>query len=102
MTITNSPNANIVSASSSVNIQNNSYSDLKSKFDEFRKLVTNDSNVNESQKADIIECLAEVEDAFDAGKKPKFSFKQLSEQASNVAGVSSLLLQIAQIIFGPH
>jgi hypothetical protein len=102
LTITNSPNANIVSASTSVNIQSNSYSDLKSKFDEFKKIVINDSVIGESQKAEIIECLTEVEDAVDAGKKPKFSFKQLSEQASNVAGVSSLLLQIAQIIFGSN
>jgi hypothetical protein len=100
LTITNSPNANIVSASTSVYIQNNNYSDLKSKFQEFRKKITNDSIIDESQKAEIIECLTEVEDAVEAGRKPKFSFKQLSEQASNVAGVSSLLLQIAQMIFG--
>ncbi|WP_426059316.1 hypothetical protein [Hymenobacter sp. B1770] len=98
LTISNSPQANIVSASTGVSVQNNFQGELKHKINEFRKLVAEDVNVDETQKQEINECLEEVESALNAGRKPKFSFKQLSELASNVAGVSSLLLQIGQMI----
>jgi hypothetical protein len=53
-----------------------------------------------TEKENLVECLEEVETAIDAGKKPKFSFKQLTEQGSNIASVGSLLVDLGQLIFG--
>ena len=98
-TISDSPFANIVSASNNVKIQANNYGELKSKITELKEKIISDATMSESQKTEILECIEEVQDSVDAGKKPKFSFKQLTEQASNISGVSSLLLQIGQILF---
>ena len=98
-TISESPFANIVSASNNVKIQANNYGELKSKFTELKEKIISDATISESQKTEILECIEEVQDSVDAGKKPKFSFRQLTKQASNISGVSSLLLQIGQILF---
>ena len=98
-TISDSPFANIVSDSNNVKILANNYGELKSKFTELKEKIIGDATISESQKAEILECIEEVQDSVDAGKKPKFSFRQLTEQASNISGVSSLLLQIGQMLF---
>ena len=98
-TISHSPFANIVSASNGVSIQANNYGELRNRFTELKEAVSKDTNVTALQKAEIIDCIKEVQESVDAGNKPKFSYKQLTELASNISGVSSLLIQIGQMIF---
>ncbi|WP_375437412.1 hypothetical protein [uncultured Hymenobacter sp.] len=100
LSITNSPNANIVSASTSTNIQITSHGEIKNKISELKKRISTNNDITNNQKADILECIEEVENAVDSGRKPKFALKQLIEQASNVAGVGSLLLDLGQLIMG--
>lgn len=100
LTISNSPNANIVSSSTNVTIQIANHAEIKNKINELRKTVQSNADISDKKKQDLIDCLEEVETSIDAGKKPKFSFKQLTEQGSNVAGIGSLLVDLGQLIFG--
>jgi hypothetical protein len=98
--IINSPNANIVSTSSNTSIHITSHSEIKNKINELKEHISTNSDITSNQKSDILECIEEVENAVDLGRKPKFALKQLIEQASNVAGVGSLLLDLGQLILG--
>jgi hypothetical protein len=98
--ITNSPNSNIVSASSNTSIHINNHGEINNKIRELKARISNSKDINNNQKSDILECIEEVEASVNADRKPKFALKQLFEQASNVAGVGSLLLDLGQLILG--
>lgn len=98
--ITNSPNANIVSASTSTNIQITSHGEIKNKISELKKRISTNNDITDNQKRDILECIEEVENTVESGRKPRFALKQLIEQASNFAGVGSLMLDLRQLIMG--
>lgn len=97
LTITNSPNANIVSNSTDVKIIINNHGEIKNKINQIRDEV---SHLSHEAKEDLLECLEEIETCIDAGKKPKFSFKQLLEIGSNISGIGTLILELSQLIFG--
>jgi len=99
LSITNSPNANIISNSSNVNISIANYAEIKNKFEQIREAIESE-NITEEAKNDLIECLNEVEILVDSEKKPKFAFKQLLEIGSSIAGVGSLIVELGKLIFG--
>ena len=100
MTISNSPNANIVSGSSNVNIAINNYGDIKTKIEEIRQAVNNDTEVAATKKQEIKDCIDEVENNIDAGKKPKFSFNALAHLAGSVSEIGLLVIELGRLIFG--
>lgn len=100
LTISNSPNANIISGSKNVNIQIHNYSEIKKKISEVRDAIENNDGISKDKQKNLVECLDEVETLIDADKKPKFSFKQLTEEGSNIAGIGSILIELGRLIFG--
>ena len=100
LTITNSPNANIVSSSDNVTILINNYSNIKNKISEIRDTIKRDTTISQNRIQDIIDCIDEVETAIDSGKKPKFSFSSLVELTSNIAGIGSLVIELGELISG--
>lgn len=99
LTISNSPNANIVSGSTNVSIQITNYSEIKNKINEIKEAIQNSKELTQDNRQDLVECLDEVETNINAGKKPKFSFKTLLELGSNFSSISSLLVDLGQLLF---
>lgn len=100
LNITNSPYANIVSSSSNVSISIKTKSEIKNKIKELKDRISNSNDIISDKKTDILDCIKEVEDSIDSDRKPKFAVKYLIEQASNIAGVGSLLLELGKLISG--
>ena len=100
MTITNSPNANIVSKSNNVTIQTNNYGVIKNKINDIREALKSDISIPQDKIQDIIDCIDEVETSLESGKKPKFSFSSLVELTSNFSGIGSLVIELGKLIFG--
>ena len=96
ISISNSPNANIVSNSSEVNIIITNHAEIKNKISQIKDEI---SSLSHESKEDLLQCLEEVETTIEAGKKPKFSFKQLLEIGSSISGIGSLILELGELIF---
>lgn len=95
--IINSPSANLVSQSSQVNITQNSEG-VKQIIERLKEEVAQDSSINSDKKQELTECIEEVENGLEAGKAPKFAFKSLVELAADFASVSSLVIQLGQVL----
>jgi hypothetical protein len=102
MTITNSPNANIVSNSSNVNIQITNYREIKNKIETLKDTVNKNNEIESAKKTEILECIDEIETTIDAGKKPKFSFASLTHIAGSLSEVGLLVVELGRLIFGVH
>lgn len=100
LTISNSPNANIISNSSSVNIAINNYSDIKTKIEELKRAVNRAPEIDVKKKEEIIDCIEEVENNIDAGKKPNYSFNSLAHLAGSLSEVGILIIELKNLIFG--
>lgn len=99
VTISNSPNTNIVSNSTNTSIQIKNSSEIKNKITEIHKSIEKNNEISIQEKENLFNCLEEIKTSIEIGKKPKFSFKQLTELGSNVAGISSLLIDLGKLIF---
>jgi hypothetical protein len=97
MEISNSPNANIVSQSSDVNIQitTNEVSDTIKKIID---AVQNNKSVDEQTKQEILECVDEVKTVVDAGKKPKSALASLVHMAGSLAEVGLFVMELARLL----
>lgn len=96
MEITNSPNANIVSQSSNVNIQitNKEASD---KIKEIINAVQNATSIDHERKQEILECVEEVKTLVDAGKKPKHVLQSLIHMAGSASEVGLLVIELSRL-----
>ncbi|SHH92901.1 Alpha C protein N terminal [Flavobacterium sp. CF108] len=97
ISISNSPNSNIVSESKNVTINFTNYSSIKGKISEIKDAI-NSATLDDETRTDLLDCLEEVETSIDAGKKPKFSMKQLIEIGANVSGITSLIVELSQLL----
>lgn len=100
MSITGSPNANIVSNSNDVNIEIANYQEINKKIGIIKNSINDDNSLSKDEKENILECLDEIENSLNLGRKPKFAFNQLTEIASNLAGIGSLIIDLGKLIFG--
>ena len=94
--ISNSPNANLISHSSQVSITQNVDS-IKQTIDQIKEEIDRVNLIDPKKRQELTECLQEVEVGISAGKAPKYAFKALTELAADFASVGSLVLQLGQL-----
>jgi hypothetical protein len=97
ISITDSPNATIVSNSQNVSISINNYAEVKNKITELRNAVQSNPGIDQLKKQEIIECIDEVEANVDNGRVPKYTMRSLLSLTSDIAGLASIGLELAKL-----
>lgn len=95
--IFNSPNANIINQSNHVSITQ-SIDSIKQTIDRLKEEINKEQSISAETRAELIECLGEIEVVTKEGKAPKFAFKALTELASNVASIGSLVIELGKLM----
>ena len=97
LTISNSPNSNIVNQSKSINI-NSKIENISSLINEISNTIEQDSNINIEQKENIVDCAKEIKINLEKNNIPKIGIKSMLNLLSDIASVSSLALSLAQYV----
>lgn len=92
--ITGSPQANVVVNSSRITITQDQHQKAEGIIKEIRKILIEDEAVLVEQKAEILECLTEIESGISNNKFPKFALKGFLTMTSEVASIASLGLSL--------
>ena len=87
ITVENSPNTNIVSQSTQVNISTN----YSQQYQEIMGAL-NSAEIEDAKREEILECLEEIKATLDAGQKPKYSFKSLLSLTADVATLAPYIV----------
>ena len=98
-TITDSSGVSVVNSSTNVNVTISNIGEINNKFHELIEKVKSSNEVSKVEKAEILECITEIQESLSLDKKPKFAFKSLLEMTNNFAGIGSLALEISKILF---
>lgn len=93
--IFNSPNANIVSQSSSVTITQN-VSNINESIEKIRETVMTDTTIDRNKATEILDCLNEIQEAIKNNQKPKFAIKSLLDIAGGISSIASWITTIGQ------
>ncbi|QJW90144.1 hypothetical protein HNV11_12525 [Spirosoma taeanense] len=96
--ISNSPNANLVSSSSHVQITQQNTTELKQVLDQMKEAITVDASVDPRQQQEIVERINEIQESVAAGRPPKFAIKSLVEIASTIGSVAKLATQLMTLL----
>jgi hypothetical protein len=67
---------------------------------EIRETISHDQTVDLFLKKEILECLTEIESGIANKKAPKFAIKSLLGMGSDIASISGLALNLAQLFQG--
>ncbi|TVZ28105.1 hypothetical protein JM83_3205 [Gillisia sp. Hel_I_86] len=97
LTISNSPNSNIVNQSKSINI-NSKIENITYLIDEISNTINQDSKVTDERKENIDECTKEIKLNLEKNNIPKFGIKSLLNLLSDIASVSSLVLSLSEYV----
>lgn len=95
--IVDSPNANIVVNSNQVTINQTQYEKATEIIHEIRKEISKDESVAMEQRAEILECLTEIESGIESRKTPKFAIRSLLGMGSDIASISGFIINLAQL-----
>lgn len=95
--VVNSPQANIVVNSNQVTINQTQYDKAAEIIREMREKISKDALVDVNKKAEVLECLTEVESGLESKKVPKFAIRSLLGIGSDIASISSLAVSLAQL-----
>lgn len=98
--IVNSPQANIVVNSNQVAITQSQHDKATEIIKQIRETITKDESVEVAMRTEILECLTEIESGIENKKAPKFAIKSLLGMGSDIASISGLVLNLAQIFQG--
>ncbi len=98
LSISNSPNANIVSSSNNINITISNISEIKDKINEIRNVINSLEEENEIE-SDLKDCLIEIETIIESNRKPKITFSKLIELGADFSSISGLILELGKLIF---
>jgi hypothetical protein len=98
--IIDSPQANIVVGSSQVTINQEQHDKAENIIREIRETISHDQTVDLFLKKEILECLTEIESGIANKKAPKFAIKSLLGMGSDIASISGLALNLAQLFQG--
>lgn len=97
ISVTNSPNANIVNHSQNVAInQNVNDIDINKLLEQIGNIVSIDNFVQKGKIDEIIECLEEIKLAVKNNSKPKFAIKSLISLSGDIASIASLCVTLGQ------
>ncbi len=97
LTISNSPNSNIVNQSKNINI-NSKIENINSIIDEISNKVSKDSKIGLEQKKNIEECAKEIKLNLYNNNIPKFGILSMINLLSDIASVSSLALSLSEYV----
>jgi hypothetical protein len=95
VSITNSPNANLVNQSSQVTITQN-ISEANNAIENIRKTIPTDNSIDKSTEADILECLNEIQLSLANNQKPKYSIKSLIDIAGGISSIAAWVTTLGQ------
>lgn len=98
--ISNSSGVSIVNSSNNVHVNISNIGDIREKIENLVKAIQVSSVISQNQKSEMIECVDEIKTSLGQDKKPKFAFEALLAMANNFAGISSLAIEIGELIFG--
>ncbi len=98
--IVNSPQANIVVNSNQVAITQSQHDKATEIIKQIRETITRDESVEVAMRTEILECLTEIESGIENKKAPKFAIKSLLGMGSDIASISGLVLNLAQLFQG--
>jgi len=98
--IVNSPQANLIVHSSQVTINQQQHEKASQIINEIKTVISKDESVTIDLRTEILECLQEIEAGVAAKKAPKFAMKSLLGMGSDIASISGLLLNLAQLFQG--
>lgn len=98
--IVNSPQANIVVHSSQVTINQEQHEKASQIINEIKAAISKDESVEIAMRTEILECLTEIEAGIANQKAPKFAIKSLLGMGSDIASISGLALNLAQLFQG--
>ena len=93
--IFNSPNANIVSQSSIVTINQN-VSNVNESIEKIREAVMADATIDRDKAGEILDCLNEIQEAIKNNQKPKFAIKSLLDIAGGISSIASWITTLGQ------
>ncbi len=96
--ISNSPNANLISHAGQVTITQHSVIQAKSILERIREVASKDNTIDRIKREEILECADEVETGVNAGKTPKYALMSLIKLGADVAAIGDLVLQLKNII----
>ncbi len=95
ISITNSPNTNIVNNSSNVEISS-SINEVSESIERIFEVLVTDNTIDESKLTEISECLKEIQESLKNNQKPKFAIKSLIEIASGISSIGSWITVLGQ------
>ena len=95
--IENSPGANIVNRSTNVNITNQ-INEVRNILGKIRQAIDEDIAVSDNTKAEIIECILEIDNNLKAGQVPKFGIRNLIELAGDISSIAGLVITLIQLL----
>jgi len=101
ISISDSPNASIVSNSQNVSITINNYTEVKDKIVELREAIDLNKEIDSRRRQDLLECLDEVEANVDQGRIPKYSFKSLLSMSADIATILPIVYALAKLLGVP-
>jgi hypothetical protein len=101
--VSDSSNVNIVSGSSNVSITADNKKTINKLVNEIKEAVKT-IDISDAQKSDIVECAEDIQERVEENKEvKKFSIKNLIGLTSDLSQISSLAIQIGQILgYIPH
>lgn len=95
ISITNSPNSNIVSQSTSVIITQN-ISQASQAVEKIIEAIAVDDSIDKQKASEILECLTEIQSSLINNQKPKFAIKSLIDMAGGISSISSWITILGQ------
>lgn len=98
-TVSNSSGVSIVNSSDNVNVSISKIIEINKKIEELLQEISSNDAISMEDKVEIQDCIDEIRISLANDKKPKYSFKSLLEMTSDLAGISSLVVEIGKLIF---
>lgn len=95
--IHHSPNSNIVSHSTGVNIGSD-IQEINSLLNNIISRLNNDDNVDATREKEIKECIEEIKNNLDKKNIPKFGVRTLITLLSNISSVGSFAVSLSKFI----
>lgn len=98
--ITNSPQANIITGSSQVTINQTQEEKAESIISEIKQKLEEDKSFELKFKEEVLECLGEIQDGIANQKAPKFALRSLISMVGDASSITGLVMSLAQILGG--
>lgn len=96
ISIVNSPGTNFVNQSQNVSI-NSASEEINEILKLIHEIVIKDNTIQSEKRAEIIECLSEINESLKNTQKPKFAIKSLISIAAGIASIANYLTKLSEL-----